>query len=347
MSVRIVEVTKKTKNHFSNLILEWDDFVYNHPLASIFQSSYYANIFSERFLDWSLIILLKEKGIVGGMLSQVWPYMGFPYYRLSNFKSVYGPLFLKTEENPSLLLKNMFNGVIKKKPLQHVILMSSYDWVEEIKNIGYRLAPHAIKGTFIVDLKKSEKEIWASLEKRCRYSIKHAKKLGVKISKINNKFSPILYYKIHLETVKRLNIPPNPLNFYLSIWRNLTDKFADFYFAFFDNKPIAGVIILKYRDVAYLYSSVLLEEYKSANVMNLLIWNLMLDLKHKGFKFFDLLFHPGKNDIKNPEHGLYLFKRSFGGKEVPIYHYEKSFSPKIFKIFSAESFKLYKIIKFL
>jgi lipid II:glycine glycyltransferase (peptidoglycan interpeptide bridge formation enzyme) len=236
---------------------------------------------------------------------------------------------------------------MKKKPLQHVILTSSYNCIEEIKNIGYHEAPHGIKGTFIIDLRKSEKELWASLEKRCKYSIKHAQKLGVKISKINNNLSPILYYKIHLETAKRLNIRPNPLNFYLSIWRNLTDKFADFYFAFFNNKPIAGIIILKYKDITYLYSSGLLKEYKRTNAMNLLIWNLILDLKYNGFKFLDLLFHPDKNDVKSPEYGLYLFKRSFGGKEVPIYHYEKSFSSEIFKVFSAESFKLYKIIKFL
>jgi len=347
MSFKIVEVTKKTKNYFSNLILEWDDFVYNHPLGNIFQSSYYANIFSERFLDWNLLILLRGEEIVGGMLSQVWPYAGFRYYRLSTFKSVYGPLFLETEKNPFFLLKSMFNKVMVRKPLQHVILTPSYEYIEELKNMGYHEAPNGVRGTFIIDLRKSEKEIWASLEKRCRYSIKRAQKLGIKISKTNNEFSPILYYKIHLETAKRLNMSPNPLNFYLSIWRNLTDRFADFFFAFFDNKPIAGVIIFKYRDLAYLYSSGLLEEYRSTNAMNLLIWNLMLDLKHDGFKFLDLLFHPGKNDIKSPEHGLYLFKRSFGGKEVPVYHYEKLFSPKIFKVLSTKSFNLYKIIKFL
>jgi hypothetical protein len=346
LSFRIVEITKRNKDNFSDILSEWDEFVYNHPLGNIFQTSYYANIFSERFLDWYLVILLEQNEIVGGMLSQVWPYLGFRNYRLATFKSVYGPLILEKEEYVPIVIRSMFDKVIKIKPLQHIILTSSYRHSEEIKNLGYSEVHHAIKGTFIIDLRKSEKELWRSLEKRCRYAIKRAQKLGVRIVKMDRDFSPYLYYRIHLETARRLNITPNPLSFYTNIWRNLADKFADFYFALFDNKPIAAAIIFKYKNMAYYYSSALLKEFKNTNAMNLLIWNLLLNLKDEGYKFFDMLFHPAKNDTESPEYGLYIFKRSFGGQEVPIFHTEKIFSP-MFKFFIQKSFELYNIVQFM
>ncbi|MEM2292711.1 MAG: peptidoglycan bridge formation glycyltransferase FemA/FemB family protein [Nitrososphaerota archaeon] len=344
MSFRIIEISKNTQNLYSSYLSEWENFVYNSPLGNIFQSSNYAKLFSEKLLDWNLLILLKKGQIIGGMLSQVWPYVGLKCYRFSNFKTVYGPLFIESGKEVSFYLRYMLNRIEVKKPLRHLILTYQAN-MRELKNKGYYDAPHGIKGTFIIDLKKSENDLWKSLEKRCRYSIKHAHKMGVKALKINNDLSPYLYYNIHMETAKRLNIPPNPLSFYLNIWRIMTDEYADFFFAFFDNKPVAGIIIFKYKDKAYLYSSGLLKEYKNTYAMSLLIWNAILDLKRKGFRFLDMLFHPNKNDKKSPEYGLYLFKRSFGGKEIPVYHYEKIFSPKLDTI-SENASKLYKIIKF-
>ena len=132
-----------------------------------------------------------------------------------------------------------------------------------------------------------------------------------------------VFHLLHIRTCKRLDISPNPISFYKAIQEELCPKYANFFFAYMNGRPVAGVIVLKYKDTVYYYSSAMLSKYRRSQVMSLLLWNIILWAKDKGFKYFDLLFHPHHKNVNSREYGLYLFKRGFGGEEKRVYHYVK------------------------
>jgi len=69
-----------------------------------------------------------------------------------------------------------------------------------------------------------------------------------------------------------------------------------------------------------------MKEYDHTQASTYLQYFVMTSLKERGIKKYDLLCAPSSSDMNNPQYGVYLFKRSFGGKSVSVFHYEKIFN---------------------
>jgi len=297
----------------------WHEFLLNSPDAHILQSTIMAQVFKE--ISFRPFLVLAERGndIVGGLMSFVWfggskiPFVKF----FSRLYSHYGPV----------LSSNMMNGTLLKEMLQYIsrevesqTLMDHrmsipYRGIERVlEALGYSQERYTPRYIHTINLRRSKQELSDSLESRCRRAIKRAERKGVTIEEGLGKDTPIIFHRLYVDTAKRLGIYPNPYSFIESIWKVLVPKkHAKFFFAYYNGEPIAGISTLYYKDRVYYYMGASLKDRWNVSPNNRLHWHAMLDAKGMGYNIYDLMSSPGKEEVDNPEYGLYLFKRSFGG----------------------------------
>lgn len=315
-------------------IQRWEDFLLENDDGSILQSSLMGKVFRSCGFDWNLVVAKQNKSIVGGALSTIWPGEKIKFLnRFSTFKTTYGPIVSakKGKEKIALeILKKNEETISKRGGMKHITLTKDYWMRREIKSLGYDINPRIVGCTFLINLRMSEEELWKALKRKSvRHAIRKAEKYGVKIREGQTRKAPLIMYNIHLETAKRLKIPPNPLSFFNSIWENLERKrYAKFFFSYHQKKPIAGIIVLIYKRTIYYYFGSSLIEALRLDANKLLQWSVIRWGKEQGYDFYDLLFAPSGKCKNNPSSGLYLFKKSLGGTEIPVFYYEKIYSKK-------------------
>lgn len=328
MKTTVELVDKKNKEEAQN----WELFLLENENGDILQSSLIGKVFVSSGFDWNLVVAKRDESIIGGALSTRWPGENF-LSNFSTFKTTYGPVVSTNKDQKKIalaILEKIEETILRKGGMKHIILTKSNYLHEEMKRLDYVHKPFIVGCTFLIDLSRSEEELWKALKRKSfRHGIRKAEKCDVEIREEQTKRAPLIMHDIHLENVKRLKIPPDPLIFFVSIWKNLARKgHAKFFFAYHQKKPIAGIIVLLYKRIMYYYSGCSLVEALRLNANKLLQWSVIRWGKEQGYNFYDLLFAPSGKYKRGPSWGLYYFKKNLGGSEIPAFYYEKCYSKK-------------------
>lgn len=325
----------KIRNGYKEDYDRWDDYLNNSNLCHVLQSNIMSNVWNYISFKPHLIIIEKNKNIIGGLMSHI--YFGnsklFPFFRnFLYFRSQYGPI-ISNQKKRLFILKKMISYITKEiqnyKLMSHLI-STPYTWGDNIfLNYGYKFLPNGLRYTFIVNLQNTKRNLWKSLSRDKQRGVNKAKKFGVEIREGKRDKDLEIFYKMHLKTTKRLGILPDPYLFIRGIWKILVPRGnAKFLFAYYKNKPIAVLCFLIFSDKIYTYISGSLEEYHNFYPNNLLMWRTLEYGLKNGFEFCDLMGSPGPEENHHPEYGLYKFKKGWGGKMVGIRFFSKVFSPK-------------------
>lgn len=212
---------------------------------------------------------------------------------------------------------------------------------ENLKNAGYsddRWALHPTK-TIILDLRKSDEELLANMEKDTRYSIRASQRRGIRVVKSNdlNRF-----LKLYRKTAKRQGfwIPEKDLNTLWDIFSNEGKAFI--LVAVWNRTDIAACLILHHEKTAYYYHAASLREYKEYFAPYLLIWESMLHAKSLGLKNLDL---EGVQDSRFPQtnkwKGFSHFKKGFRGEEVELLgSFAKTYNPILSTVYKVGNLSL-------
>jgi len=336
-SLRVVNAMKIKK--------EWDEFVYNHPKANIFQTSYMAEVFerTKKIEPITLVVIDEETDeILASLLSCVMKQTNI----LSSFTSWArirgGPLFLDNEKGiaaVSLLIQS-YDSIIRKKVLYTDIwnLGNTQQLSMPIENNGYIYEDLL---NFLIDLTKSKEELWEGLNRDKRRGIKKAKELNIAIEICIKKEEIPICYDLLQETYKNAKIPLADISLFESTFDILVSKHnAVFLFAKYDNKCIATQVALIYKDTIYAWYTGVIREYLSYHPGDLLIWHLLEWGAENGYSMFD--FGGAGNPKK--EYGVREYKKQFGGQLVNFGRYKKIHSPK--KLWLAEKgFEVWRRLK--
>ena len=169
--------------------------------------------------------------------------------------------------------------------------------------------------TFNIDLTKEESGLWAQLDKKCRNSLRKAMRSGIDVEEVDSN-NLEQYYYLYLQSQKRLGSPPNSFDFF----QNLYDAFKPggylkMTLAVYDSKPIAGVIVLCFREKLYWFGNVTNRKYVHLNPTNLLLWRMIQCGIENSFSVFDL------GETRKEDIGIYHFKSGWGGNETNLEDY--------------------------
>lgn len=209
--------------------------------------------------------------------------------------------------------------------------------------------------TLLIDLTKSEEDILAQMKQKGRYNIKVAEKNEVKFEKGSLED----FFKLYETMAKRQKITYRNMSYfqtlidigapkdYVQVFKassptklptdteltNDTRK-ANSLKLTADSSILASAIIVFYKDTCtYLFGGSA-DEQRGLMAPYKLHWEIMLEAKRRGCKYYDMFGIAPNDDEKHPWAGVTRFKKQFGGKEITtLGSWDMIFSTSKYQIF--------------
>jgi lipid II:glycine glycyltransferase (peptidoglycan interpeptide bridge formation enzyme) len=155
-----------------------------------------------------------------------------------------------------------------------------------VQRLGFKSAGNYILHR--VDLEPATEEIFRRLDKdSVRRRVRHAERVGV--AEVCGKSPALLkdFFQLMVRTRARHNLPPQPYAWF----RNLLDcmgEAADLRLAYLNDIPVAGVLVLHFKDTSYYKYGCSDERFHKFGGMPFLLWRAILKAKSLGSRTFDL-----------------------------------------------------------
>lgn len=182
------------------------------------------------------------------------------------------------------------------------------------------------RATFIIDLTKSEEEIWKGLDKKLRNSIRKAKKEMVKINEIGEEGALEEYYKLSLKTQEEIRGRKGRKGFSIPSFyffkRVLNNGLGKFITAKFEGKLIAGALFLFNANRTVYFQSFSSRDYTEKQAPSLIQWEAIKTFKKLGVEEYDLGGVTLGLDKNDSRFFVYEFKRKFNGTLREFYNLE-------------------------
>lgn len=164
------------------------------------------------------------------------------------------------------------------------------------------------KKTILLDLSKSEEELWAGLSSACRRKVKLAERSGVGCgysSDTNN----LDLYRMYSRFYRDRGLVP---------WSYDSFNKCMLFFSELNGNVLSGGVLVHDGECAF-YVIGFSNDRKFGNG-NALVWEMIKYAKEQGCTLFDF----GGCDDSPGNRGNKKFKLSFGGVESPVFHYDVS-----------------------
>lgn len=251
--------------------------------------------------------IFKKHTILESPFEVTWDYGG-PCILPEASESAFEQLLIGMEE---IALKN---GAISIK-------ISPFGIDNKSKNIclsnNYRISPRL---TSIIDLNRTNEEIWKSIQKQTKKIITKAEEHGVRVMEMNNEGGlKKLYYECLIDLKSHTGMYLPPYAFFKSILDIMVPKnMATIFIVEYNGTTIGGGLALHYKDMAVLRYAGTVRKFRYLSPHYLLHYHQIMHFKNNNFKIFDQGGIPSQK-----EHGLYIFKSKWGGQIKNIDWYIK------------------------
>ncbi len=282
---------------------EWDSLVERYPKCTLFHTFFWAQVIEKTYGIKGHLLQFWDRDKPVGIIP-IWvtkkaglTLVGSPLRQTATHFC--GPL-LNENININDALEALYLYASKKLKASYVDITLPYSLDVNISKYWNISKPD----TLIVDLNRTEDEIWKSFEGRMRTAVRKAQKSGVqvKIIKCSNNEIEIFYNMLEKVHSRRGIKPIFPKFFYKNLLIHQS-PYAFLYGARFEGQWIAMTLILKYRDWMNYHSAALLREFGKLGANNLIQWQVIRDGLKEEKKIYDL---GGGSGIE----GIEKFKKS-------------------------------------
>jgi hypothetical protein len=168
----------------------------------------------------------------------------------------------------------------------------------------------------VVDLARSDEQLWAELSADARRQIKRARDAGIRVEPVDWTRHLERYYDLHVATYKRTGVSPHPRAYFEGIAVRTAVTGHSVLWAAFD----VDRTVLAYHNMAKMGSGASYHTGCSAvgagpsGASYLLFWEAMLGARRDGVRWYDCgAVFPGKS-ASEKQKGLSAFKNKFGGE---------------------------------
>lgn len=278
--------------------------------------------------------LIGSKVIIEHFADEAWCLMIVKNAKRGRYLEVPGGPLVDWEDDA--LVRRMF-AVIRKVAVQEkcVFVRVRPQLLNEKRNLldglGLREAPmhlHA-EHTVMLDLMRSEDEILADMRRQTRYEVRRSEKLGIKVTKSNDKKIFEEFRAVQAETALRQNFVPPNLATLLAEREAFGDE-AWIYRAEVAKKtledgknpaakvgdPIAYGLILTSGKEADYFEAASTDLNRKLPGAYALQWQVIKDLKKQGVERYNLWGVAPSGQKQHRYAGVTTFKTGFGGEMV-------------------------------
>ena len=175
-----------------------------------------------------------------------------------------------------------------------------------------------------VRLSEDSEELFIRFASPVRRAIRKAQKSGLNVQVATTREAVLQFYRLHVKTRRRHGIPPQPLSFFLNIYREAIKRGHGFVvLAGSSAKFIAGAVFLQFGKNAVYKFGASNTSYQEFRGNNLVMWEAIRFLIQRGCQ----LLHFGRTDIENE--GLRQFKMGWGTEEELIEYFKFDIEEKV------------------
>ena len=191
----------------------------------------------------------------------------------------------------------------------------------QLKKNGVKEAPMHLTAdlTLQIDLKLSQEELLSQMKKNTRSTIRKAEKLGIETHFSQNPGEINRFYKLQCQLAKRQGFVPFSKKF-------LTQQFEAFAqdnqvvlaSSYYQDKLLAQAFVIFYNQEAVYHYGVSTEDNSNQLPGSYACqWAVMLEAQKRGCLRYNMWGIAPENEKNHRFAGVSLFKRGFGGDEVP------------------------------
>lgn len=213
--------------------------------------------------------------------------------------------------------------------------LEEMDWVKS--------APIQPRRTVTLPLTATEEDILAGMKQKTRYNIRLAEKKGIEIHPSEDYRS---FHAMAQVTGQRDGFGVHALSYYLKVQQLFeAEKKAVLLMAYFEGKPIAGIIVFaRGKNAWYMYGASTDEE-RNRMPTYLLQWEAIKWAKAHGCEEYDLWGIPDHDEdeleslfTEKHQHdglwGVYRFKRGFGGTiRRSVGAWDRVYNPVLYSLY--------------
>lgn len=241
----------------------------------------------------------------------------------NNFKPVftweYGPIIFDEKHKTEIYyeiskLKKFFQGPIKG------ILPPLLEPSHELVNNGWQ---EKKIGTFLIDLTKSEEELWNNIDKQSgRKAIRRSQNKNVVIKPIKNLQDLKIHHSLLNEGKKMANIGKYPFSNLQYFWTMLENVGRFGFIAWQNEIPLASTLVTTYNGYIneWGFADSKFNRENLLNATDLIKWHIIKWGHESGYRIFDLS-GVNPNATSGKEKGIFNFKKKWGGQLYDLYQY--------------------------
>ena len=192
--------------------------------------------------------------------------------------------------------------------------------------------------TFVLDLAPSEADLLRGMDGAER-KIRKAEKEGVVVRPVESAADLAAFCQLSHETSDRVRARTAYTDFPPAFFETLHERMAStgaarFYVAWHDTAPLAACVFLTHADTMlyYLGGSTRNRELTTKQAPTAVFWRAIRDAKRLGVRYFDLGGCTPTEDVNDSRHGVYAFKKRWGGRLQTFYNVEAILSPFAYRL---------------
>lgn len=178
------------------------------------------------------------------------------------------------------------------------------------------------KREFHLDLSGGREEVWKSFDAKARNQARKGEKSGLTI-RFGTTDLLDEFYRVFSRNMRDLGTPVWPKNLFYEIFEYFGDT-SEIVLVEMNNQPIAGALILHYREFSAVPSASALREYLKYCPNNFMYWEIIKRCIERGSKIFDFgrssegagTYKFKKQWVKNPKEQVWQYKL-YGQDSLP------------------------------
>lgn len=266
----------------------WDDLVRQYPGETLFHTSFWAEVVEKTYgIKGRLLQIFRDGAPVG--VVPVWisrkgglKLLGSPLRQTATHFC--GPL-CRPEVNLRDVVEELYSFGTKELGVAYMDITLPQPLTEPFSSVWNVKTPD----TFVLELDRTEEELWKSFEGRMRTAVRKAEKNDVEIEIVACGHDEIGEFYSMLEEVHgRHGVKPVfPRLFYENLLIPST-PFALLYGAKFEERWISMALILKFGDWLNYHSAASVRKFANLGGNNLLQWHVIREGIREGKKRYDL-----------------------------------------------------------
>ena len=296
-------------------VQEWNDLLLKSEVCDALQSYEWAQVLKNSTGAQSHFLMVRNKReTIGGLM--------FFKKRILGILDCYdvggGPLYYG--KNKLTVMKNILKTFRKKKEKSLYTLfvpspLISQSLTRIFRSEGYCLLPLR---TLIINLEKPIEQVWRALDKKARWGVRKAERLGVEAKIASDWQEWKEYYQIYMVHSKRKQYSAYTCDFFEEMFKLHHKNMCRLFIAKYGGRIIAGSLFLIYRENMIFLQNASLDAFLAYNPNNLIQWRSIEWAAGNGVKTYDFKGLPEKATYLS---GEYEYKKRWDGHTQPYYHF--------------------------